>query len=51
MGEVVKCPKCRIIALGLIREGLPIVTLKKYPGGICRKCKKKVIKSLRKLLK
>ena len=45
-----KCPKCDIIAIKLIRE-LPITYKSKYPDGVCRKCKREIIIYLRMMLK
>ncbi len=50
MGYVEKCPRCRIIALNLIKEGLPKYALNRYPKGVCRKCKRKIKVELRKML-
>jgi len=48
--QPIKCPNCGIIAIHLIKE-LPITIKMKYPDGLCRKCKRKMIIELRGLLK
>ena len=45
-----KCPKCGITAIKLIKE-LPITIKIKYPEGLCRKCKRDLIIELRGMLK
>lgn len=47
----IKCPKCLRVAMSLITEQIPTVYKKRYPQGICRRCKKKIIKEFRRLLK
>ena len=46
-----KCPKCEILSLKLIKEGIPKYYLNKYPEGLCRKCKRELKKELRSMLK
>ena len=48
--QPIKCPNCGIIAIHLIKE-LPITIKMKYPDGLCRKCKRKMIIELRGSLK
>ena len=45
-----KCPKCGITAIKLIKE-LPITIKNKYPEGLCRKCKRDLIIELRGMLR
>ena len=49
--ENTKCPKCGILALNLIKEGIPKYYLNKYTEGLCRKCKRELMKELRLMLK
>ena len=49
--EPIKCPKCGISAIKLIKEQLPFIYKQKYPEGLCRKCKKEVIVELRAMLR
>ena len=45
-----KCPKCGITAIKLIKE-LPFTIKRDYPEGVCRICKKELILKLRGMLK
>ena len=45
--QPIKCPRCNIIAIKLIKEGVPYTYKLKYPEGLCRKCKREVILELR----
>ena len=45
-----KCPKCRKVAIHLIKENVPKRTILKYPNGICKNCKKKDKKRMLKLI-
>ena len=46
-----KCPKCGMIVIKLIKEQLPITYKRLYPEGLCYKCKKKVIIELRMMMR
>lgn len=46
-----KCDKCKKVAIKLVKEQVPVHILNRYPEGICRRCKTKLLKSLRGVLK
>lgn len=47
---VLKCPKCKRTVLKLIKI-LPRFARRQYPEGVCRKCKRKIIKDLGAILR
>ena len=46
-----KCPRCGVVAIKLYINGVPITYKRKYPDGLCRKCKRECILELRQMIR